>query len=130
VVLLENAARVVLLEKLATVAHRLLMENTALVLHRLAVALAAVAAPETKQGQTKHNSEALLVVAYSPALVDEVLLLEDLVALVALLGMRVLMAPEVMATLVAAAAGVQQAAQAAVTLAALVVQLSVALVTL
>lgn len=115
---------------LATVAHRLLMEKTALALHRLAVALVAVAAPETKQGQTKHNSEALLVVVYSPALVDEVLLLMALVALVALRGMWVLMEPEVMAAVVAVAAGVQQVAQAVVMLAALVVQLSVALVTL
>ena len=115
---------------LATVAHRSLMEKTALVLHRLAVALVAVVAPETKQGQTKHNSEALLVVVYSPALVDEVLLLMALVALVALRGMWVLMEPEVMAAVVAVAAGVQQVAQAVVMLAALVVQLSVALVTL
>ncbi len=115
---------------LATVAHRSLMEKTALALHRLAVALVAVAAPEMKQGRTKRNSEALLVVAYSPELVDEVLLPADLVALVALRGMWVLMEPEVMATLVAAAAGVQQVAQAAVTLVALVVQLSVDLVTL
>ncbi len=92
---------------LATVAHRSLMEKTALALHRLAVALVAVAAPEMTQGQTPQHSEALLVVAYSPALVDEVLLLEDLVALVALRGMRVLMAPEVMAIVAAVAAGVQ-----------------------
>ena len=92
---------------LATVAHRSLMEKTALALHRLAGALVAVAAPEMTQGQTPQHSEALRVVAYSPALVDEVLLLEDLVALVALRGMRVLMAPEVMAIVAAVAAGVQ-----------------------
>ncbi len=115
---------------LATVAHRSLMEKTALALHRLAAALVAVAAPEMKQGRTKHSSEALLVVAYSPALVDEVLLPADLVALVALRGMLVVMAPEVMAARVAVAAGVQQVAQAVVMLAALEAQLSVALVTL
>ena len=115
---------------LATVAYRSLMENTALVLHRLAAALVAVAAPEMTQGQTPQHSEALLVVAYSPALVDEVLLPMVLVAMVVLLEMLAVTAPEVMAVVAAVAAGVQQVAQAAVTLAALEAQLSVALVTL
>ena len=93
--------------------------------------LVAVVELETTQAQTPQHSEALLVVAYSPVLVDEVLMLVAMVALVALLGMRVLMAPELTATEAVAVAGVLLAAMQLV--AVLVVQVAqplVALVTL
>jgi hypothetical protein len=93
--------------------------------------LVAVVELETTQAQTPQHSEALLVVAYSRVLVDEVLMLEDLVALVVLLEMLAVTDLEVTATEVVAVAGVLLAAMQLV--AVLVVQVAqplVALVTL